>query len=113
MAAKVKLAGARARMLAPAPGREAVPWDADIPGFGLRAHRRVQDLNRAPTPRAWQAQSHAGIMCCAQGRRDVERRAHARRQCDGEQRLATAPTLQAFSPVLLSDCAPWWNSPRG
>ena len=111
MATKVRLTDARARALAPPPGREATLWDATVPGFGLRVRpggsrtwivRRRQGggmLRRTLGP--------VGVLS-ADAARGAARTLIAAAS-SGNVSPAPVPTVQAFGPVFLADCAARWK----
>ena len=111
MATKVKLTDARARAFAPVPGREAVLWDAVVRGFGLRV--------RPHGGKSWVVHRRQGdgVLKRTLGPLDAlttdEARGAARTLLDGAAAsngsAATAPTLQAFGPMFLADCAHRWK----
>ncbi len=110
MANKIKITGARARAFVPADGREAVLWDSIVSGLGLRVrpngrktwivHRRCNGSVVRRTLSALDALT-------------VEDARHAARALiAGTQTSSgptTIPTVRAFAPAYLADCAERWK----
>ena len=109
MAEKTRLTDARARAFAPPPGREGVLWDADVTGFGLRV--------LPGGSRSWvvHRRRRGGVLKRTLGPIDAlpagAARSAARRLLAGAtaDTGGPAPTLRAFAPVFLADCAPRWK----
>ena len=105
---KITMAGARA--FAPADGREAVLWDSAAPGLGLRARpngRKTWIVHR---------RCNGSVVKRTLGALDaltVEDARHAARALIADAETGGAvmavPTVQAFAPAFLADCAERWK----
>ena len=104
---KITMAGARAFM--PADGREAVLWDSVVPGLGLRA--------RPNGRKTWivYRRCNGSVVKRTLGALDaltVEDARHAARALIADVETggaAAVPTVQAFAPAFLADCAERWK----
>ena len=110
MANKVRITDARARAFDRPTGREAVLWDTDAPGLGLRVRpngrktwivrrrcagdvvRRTLGMLDALTVEEARQAARATIASAESGNAPV-----------------TVPTVRAFAPVFLADCAGRWK----
>ena len=111
MGTRTRITEARARAFTAPPGREAVLWDGDVPGLGLRArasgrktwivHRRVGNGVVKRTLGASDAMSVE----------DVRRAARVlieEAEC-GDDAPVSVPTMRTFGPAFLADCAGRWK----
>ncbi len=110
MANKIKITGARARAFTPADGREAVLWGSAAPGLGLRA--------RANGRKTWivHRRCNGSVVRRTLGALDaltVEDARHAARALIAGTQTSSAPTtiptVRAFAPAFLADCAERWR----
>ena len=111
MGTRKKITDARARAFTAPPGREAVLWDVDVPGLGLRArpsgrktwfvHRRVGNEVVKRTLSA------ADAMSTEEARRAA--RALIEEVEGGDDAVVSVPTMQTFGPAFLADCAERWK----
>ncbi len=110
MANKTNITDARARAFAPVDGREAVLWDSAAPGLGLRT--------RANGRKTWIVHRRSGgaVVRRTLGALDaltVEDARHATRALLGDAVTGSAPaavpTVRAFAPAFLADCAERWK----
>ena len=111
MGTRTRISNARARAFKAAPGREAVLWDDDVPGLGLRArasgrktwivHRRV---GSAVVKRTLSAPDAMSV-------EDARRTARALiEEAEGGDKVpASVPTMQTFGPAFLAGCAGRWK----
>ena len=110
MANKIRITEARARAFVPADGREAVLWDSAAPGLGLRA--------RANGRKTWivHRRCNGSVVRRTLGALDaltVEDARHAARALIAGTQTSSAPTtiptVRAFAPAFLADCAGRWR----
>ncbi len=110
MANRTKITEAGARAFAAADGREAVLWDSAVPGLGLRA--------RANGHKTWIVHRRSGgaVVRRTLGALDaltVEDARHAARALLADAgtggAAAAVPTVRAFAPAFLADCAERWK----
>lgn len=104
MGTRTRITDARARRLAPPPGREAVLWDSEVAGVGLRARpsgRKTWIVHR---------RSAGSVLRRSLGSPEAATAGDAR--CIARALIAaapgatatTAPLLRAFGRAFLDDC---------
>jgi len=105
---KITMAGARAFM--PADGREAVLWDSVAPGLGLRVRpngRKTWIVYRRSNGSVIRRTLGALDAMTAEDARHAARAMFADAEAGGAP--AVVPTVQAFAPAFLADCAERWK----
>ena len=109
---KTNITDARARAFAPADGREAVLWDSAAPGLGLRVRangHKTWIVHRRGNGNGAGVRRTLGALDAL----TVEDARHAARALiDGAATggaAAPVPTVRAFAPAFLADCAERWK----
>ena len=111
MGKRTRITDARARAFTAPPGREAVLWDGDVPGLGLRVrasgrktwivHRRVGNTVLKRTLSA------SDMMPVEDARRAT--RVLIEEADGGNGAPVSVPTMRTFGPAFLADCAGRWK----
>ncbi len=110
MANRTKITMARARAFALADGREAVLWDSAAPGLGLRVRangRKTWIVHRRCNGSVVKRTLGALDALTVEDARHAARAMFAETQANGA--TAAVPTVRAFAPTFLADCAERWK----
>ena len=111
MGKRMRITKARARAFTAPPGRDAVLWDGDVPGLGLRArasgrktwivHRRI---GSTVVKRTLSASDAMSVEDARQTARVLIEEAER-----GDKAPTLVPTVRTFGPAFLADCAGRWK----
>ena len=109
---KTNITDARARAFTPADGREAVLWDSAAPGLGLRVRangHKTWIVHRRGNGNGAGVRRTLGALDAL----TVEDARHAVRALIDDAATggaaAAVPTVRAFAPAFLTDCAERWK----
>ncbi|MYD22551.1 MAG: tyrosine-type recombinase/integrase [Holophagales bacterium] len=110
MASRIKITDARARAFGQAAGREAVLWDTDTPGLGLRARPNGSKTWIVRRRCAGNVVRRTLGMLDAMTVADARQAARAIIAAAGAGNAPAAiPTVRTFAPAFLADCAERWK----
>ena len=110
MANKIRITDARARAFGHVAGREAVLWDTDAPGLGLRARpngRKTWIVRRRCAGDVVRRTLGALDALTVEDARQAARAIIAGTESGNAP--AAVPTVRAFAPAFLADCAERWK----
>ena len=110
MASKKRITDARARAFGHATGREAVLWDTEAPGLGLRARpngRKTWIVRRRCAGEVVRRTLGTLDALTVEDARQAARAILA--DADSGDAPAAVLTVRAFAPAFLADCAGRWK----